>query len=119
MLIDALTTQQVASENIANTIISTINEELERRISLHIYLYSLLWNDATATPQAICDKLMSKGFKPAVLFQLSAMNKANLESMCSLCGKQLSDFISVEYLTPKLPFTINADGSITIGVQSV
>lgn len=70
MLIETQSQQQIASENIATTIISTINEELESRLNLHKYLYDLLWNDNVATPQEICDKLFDKGLKPIVLFEI-------------------------------------------------
>ena len=114
MLIETQTQQQIASENIANTLISNINEELKRRLDLHIYLHDLLWNDPTATPQEVCDKLLQKGFKPALLFQMSAKNLQNLSEICTLFDKTLSDFVDIQAIAPKLPYIINNDGSITI-----
>ncbi len=119
MLIESRVQQQLAVDNITTAIITSINEELERRINLHKYLYDLMWNDAAVTPQDICDGLMAKGFKPATLFAISANNKSSLDAICAACNKSLSDFISSEYLKPKLPFIVNPDGSITIGVKNV
>lgn len=114
MLIELQEMQKLAANNNAITIINAINDELERQLNLHKYLYDLLWNDTTATPQEICDTLMAKGLKPTVLFAISAKNKTNLEEICSLCGKNLTELLDSSYLTPKLPFDINQDGSVTI-----
>src|SRR5574343_112776 len=103
MLIETQSQQQIASENIATTIISTINEELERRLNLHKYLYNLLWNDNTATAQEICDKL----------FEMSSKNIQNIQDICSLFNKNITDFIVVSDISPKQQYIINENGSLT------
>lgn len=113
MLIETQSQQQIASENIATTIISTINEELERRLNLHKYLYNLLWNDNTATAQEICDKLFDKGLKPIVLFEISTKNIQNIQEICGLFNKNITDFIAIEEITPKQQYIINENGSLT------
>ena len=71
------TTDDKATEN-ANQIINTLNFELTHRIAQHKRLYDLVWNDDEATPQQVCDALMARDVKPALLFALSATSKQNL-----------------------------------------
>ena len=113
MLIENKTEKQIAVENISNTIIASINEELESRLNLHKYLYDLLWNDNVATPQEICDKLFDKGLKPIVLFEISTKNIQNIQEICGLFNKNITDFIAIEEITPKQQYIINENGSLT------
>lgn len=103
--------EKTAAEKIADSLIETMNAEVKHRVEIHKQIFDVVWHDERATPQQI---LAALGTKAKLLFQVSAANKAHLQTLATTVGKTLNDFLPAEYQTPPLPFTIHNDGTVTI-----
>jgi hypothetical protein len=99
-------------KQLANELLINTNDELLRRIQQHRVAFHKFWNHPDCTPQQLCDEM---GTDAGLFFQLASLNIAHINTVCTLLGVPLSDYIdSTDYL-PLLPVHHNSDGTITIG----
>ena len=100
-----------AAQQLADSIVSTLNDELKRRIAVHRQCFDVIWKDTRATPAQI---LAALGTNAKLVFLTSAENKAHLTHLATLVGKTLDDFLPAEYQTTPQAVTLHDDGTVTL-----
>lgn len=98
-------------QQIAESVITTLNEELKRRIAVHKQCFDMIWHEQRATPAQI---LAALGTNAKLVFLTSAENKAHLTHLATLVGKTLDDFLPTEYQTTPQAVTLHDDGTVTL-----
>jgi len=68
----------------------------------HKNLWNLIWNNKNVTPQEIFDVFSTDAYK---LFELSS-------ALQTLLSRVIENY---QFMTPKYEYTINEDGSVTVG----
>jgi len=102
-----------AAELAAESIIYTINSEIEHRVKVHKVAFETLWENSRdgATQEAILAKL---GTKAALVFAFSSENLNHIDRCAKLVGKTRKDFIPDADCVPPRTLVFHADGSVTL-----
>lgn len=112
-LIESAKPEPTTAELAAQSIIDSINSEIEHRVAVHKTCFETLWKNPRegATPAAILAQL---GTKAALVFQFSRENLDHIDRCAKLVGKTRADFITDAECTPPVELVFNANGTVTI-----
>lgn len=103
--------EQPANEREINKIILGMEEEMSRRVMVHVKLFNDFWNNPYVTPSEMLSALGPRGVD---FFKAAAENIQQIAALSSRFGKSLSDFISPEAYTPPAELEFHEDGTVTI-----
>ena len=115
MTIFSVSTQRDESQAIAAALLTSINDEVSRRVALHRDSFNQFWWSTTATPQEIADKM---GPAATLFFQIANANVQHIAAVAAISGKQLGDFLQPHEYIPPRAITYNQDGTVTISEVS-
>ena len=112
-LIGTAPTPPTTAELAAQSVIDTLNAEIDHRVKVHKTLMDTVWRNQRdgATPAAI---LAALGTNAKLVFALADENLTNIGNCAVLVGKTRADFIADEDCIPPLAFTMHNDGTVTL-----
>ena len=112
-LIDIPTPTLTAAELAAQSVIDSINAEINHRVEIHRTCFDTIWNNQRegATPAAV---LAAMGPRAALVFAFADANLQHINACAQLVGKTLNDFLAPSEYTPPQEVTINNDGTVTL-----
>lgn len=107
-----VSTKEDAAKILADYLLQNINNELDRRVSLHRDSFYMFWYSKDSSPQQLCDAM---GTNAKLFFEVASANVAHIANVAEIAGKSLNNFLTPEQYTPPKPVFYNADGTVTIG----
>ena len=107
--------QQVAPQppkaiDVSEQIRGQLGQLLETEYQSQANLFHLFWHQTECTPQEICNAL---GDKAGQLFQLAQAQLQYLATVSQITGEPFR--LEPQQYEAKKPYTINTDGTVTIG----
>lgn len=104
---------------VAKEHIDTVNSMIVYLADKHMVSYDKFWNDKKATPS---QQLAAMGNLAGLWLAAASQSAANIAALVVIgnlarpTSHQLSvdDYIPAEYRVPRLPFVVNADGTVTL-----
>lgn len=104
--------EKTQAERIAEAIIAESNRHFPQRLETFKNLWSLLWENDTATPAEI---LAAWGTNAKLMFQAAGAERAWIVTIGTALGTTPEALLGdAKYLTPALPITIHPDGTVTL-----
>jgi hypothetical protein len=100
------------SSQIAAALVQRVNGEMFRRVQVTEAVWNFVWNNKSATPDAIVAKL---GNQAGLVFGLAQENVAHISRAAALAGQPLSAYLPAQYQTTPRTVTVNSDGTVTLG----
>lgn len=91
-----------------NAMIVGMEEEMNRRVSVHTELFNKFWHDPDTTPQ---EYMTALGTRAESFFGAAAANIQSMATLATFFNKSLGDFISTEAYTPPVAIDFHSDGS--------
>ncbi len=107
----AQTTEPIA-RTIARRILRKVSEESQRRLAVQQECFHETWHNPDASAAAIFAEMGTEGVK---FMQLGALNVQHAEDVAEINGQTLADVLAASDWMPDQPFTLNPDGTVTIG----
>jgi hypothetical protein len=109
-LIDLEQTTKTHAEIIAENILIGLNEELQKRIATHRRNFLSFWASA-ATPD---DILLAMEMNAVIFLQAASENVQHIGRLAAIVGKEITDFLPIEYWQPKRAFVVSELGVVTL-----
>ena len=104
--------EKTQAERIAEAIIAESNRHFPQRLDTFKNLWSLLWENDTATPAEI---LAAWGTNAKLMFQAAGAERAWVTTIASALGTTPEELLGdAKYLTPAQPVTFHANGTVTL-----
>ena len=104
--------EKTQAERIAEAIIAESNRHFPQRLETFKNLWSLLWENDTATPAEI---LEAWGTNAKLMFQAAGAERAWVTTIATALGTTAEALLgSDKYLNPALPVTFHANGTVTL-----
>lgn len=103
--------EQPANEREINKIILGMEEEMNRRVMVHVKLFNDFWKNPYVTPSEMLSALGPGGVD---FFMAAAENVQQIAVLSARFGKTLDDFISPEAYTPPVGLVFHDDGNVTL-----
>jgi hypothetical protein len=104
--------EKTQAERIAEAIIAESNRHFPQRLETFKNLWSLLWENDTATPAEI---LEAWGTNAKLMFQAAGAERQWVTTIAAALGTTAEELLGdAKYLTPKQPVTFHQDGKVTI-----
>jgi len=105
-------TLEPIARTIARRILRKVSEEAQRRLAVQQECFHETWHNPDA-PAA--DIFAEMGPEAAKFMQLGALNVQHAEDVAIINGQTLADVLDESDWMPDQPFTINPDGTVTLG----
>lgn len=96
---------------VANRAANSVQVTFTNLLQTYLYEFDAIWNPGPLANYATADVLMAFGTYAASLFTISANTRDFLLAQKPGC-------IPDDHLTPPVPVTFNADGTVTLSLQS-
>lgn len=104
--------EKTQAERIAEAIIAESNRHFPQRLDTFKNLWSLLWENDTATP---ADILAAWGTNARLMFQAAAAERTWITTIATATNTTPEALLGdSKYLTPALLVTIHQDGTVTL-----
>ena len=104
--------EKTQAERIAEAILAESNRHFPQRLDTFKNLWSLLWENATATPAEI---LAAWGTNARLMFQAAAAERTWITTLAAALNTTPEALLGdSKYLTPAAPVTFHPDGSVTV-----
>lgn len=104
--------EKTQAERIAEAIIAESNRHFPQRLDTFKNLWSLLWENATATPAEI---LAAWDTNAKLMFQAAGAERAWVTTIAAALGTTPEELLGdAKYLTPAQPVTFHQDGTVTL-----
>jgi hypothetical protein len=104
--------EKTQAERIAEAIIAESNRHFPQRLDTFKNLWSLLWENDTATP---ADILAAWGINAKLMFQTAGAERAWITTIATALNTTPEALLGdAKYLTPALPVTLHPDGTVTL-----
>lgn len=98
---------------VATGLLAGVNQELQRRVQIHIQNFDYLWNRGEGEPTA--DQIIAAmGTNAAKFFALASLSANQIDEAAKLVGKTIDDFIPPSKYVPPATVIPNADGTVTL-----
>lgn len=112
-LIDTPKPEPTTAEIAAQSVVDAVNNEIMHRVAVHKVCWETIWKNERpgATPAAV---LAALGPRAGLIFAFASENIDHIERCAKLVGKTRADFLSDADCIPLLPFTVHADGTVTL-----
>lgn len=85
---------------------------MEKLIGNFREAFGRIWHDSQVSPQEVFDQFGTSG---AALFVAANATVTLISTVAASLGQTLDDYLKPEEYTPPLPYTINKDGTVTVG----
>jgi hypothetical protein len=104
--------EKTQAERIAEAIIAESNRHFPQRLDLFKNLWSMLWENDTATPAEI---LTAWGANAKLMFQAAAAERTWIVTLATALSTTPEALLGdAKYLTPAQPVTFHPDGTVTL-----
>lgn len=104
--------EKTQAERIAEAIIAESNRHFPQRLETFKNLWSLLWENETATPAEI---LEAWGINAKLMFQAAGAERAWVTTIASALGTTPTELLGeAKYLNPASPVTFHPNGTVTL-----
>lgn len=104
--------EKTQAERIAEAIIAESNRHFPQRLDTFKNLWSLLWENDTATPAEI---LAAWGTHAKLMFQAASAERTWITTIAAATGTTPEALLgSDKYLHPAAPVTFHPDGTVTL-----
>jgi len=110
-LIEPPSSAPSAAKLVAQDLVDMVNDEITRRVMSHQIGFAKIWRNEKATA---AESLAELGTRAALVFAFASENIDHIDRCARMVGKKRSDFIRDEDCIPPLPFTVHADGTVTL-----
>lgn len=111
-LINLQSSETSVAQIVAHALIEGCNEAVKDRVSRIKNLWETLWENERALPAEILNALGSNATR---VFQAAGLARNDLEAIAALANATAANLLGNEkYLTPALPVTYHADGTVTL-----
>jgi hypothetical protein len=105
-------TLEPIARTIARHILRKVSAEAQRRLAVQQELFHYTWHNPDA-PAA--DIFAEMGPEAVKFMQMGALNVEHAAAVAALNGQTLADVLVESDWMPDQPFTLNPDGTVTIG----
>ena len=104
--------EKTQAERVAEAIIAESNRHFPQRLDLFKNLWSMLWENDTATPAEI---LTAWGTNAKLMFQAAAAERTWIVTLATALSTTPEALLGdAKYLTPAQPVTFHPDGTVTL-----
>jgi hypothetical protein len=104
--------EKTQAERIAEAIIAESNRHFPQRLDTFKNLWSLLWENDTATP---ADILAAWGTNAKLMFQVAAAERTWIITLATALNTTPEALLGdAKYLTPAQPVTLHPNGTVTL-----
>lgn len=104
--------EQTQAERVAEAIIAESNRHFPQRLDTFKNLWSMLWENDTATP---ADILAAWGTNAARMFIAAGAERTWIITIATALGTTAADLLGDDkYLEPAQPVTLHPDGTVTL-----
>jgi hypothetical protein len=104
--------EKTQAERIAEAIIAESNRHFPQRLDTFKNLWSMLWENDTATP---ADILAAWGTNAKLMFQAAGAERAWVTTLATALNTTPEALLGdTKYLTPAAPVTFHQDGTVTL-----
>ena len=105
-------TKPPVAESIAAGLLREVDAEAQRRAGQHVDWWRAFWESPEATPVEIAAAM---GPSAGIFFGVASINVSHIQSVATMIGKPITDFMPEACLTTPVTVTVNPDGTVAIG----